>query len=136
MIINILKNILFLDRAKAFIVDIFMIYMPILYIATYLILGSKDKFIDNHFAIFVCFLLYNFIICLMFIKKGQTLGYMYSKIFLLKDNDDKVGILFCLLRVFLFYISMTFLFGFLFPFINKDRKTFHDFLCKTKVIKV
>lgn len=131
----ILKKILLVDRIKAFIVDVFMIYTPILYIVTYGILGSKNEFINNDIAIFVCFSLYCIIISFMFYKKSQTLGYRYSSIILLRENNSNVGFLLSLLRVLLFCISMSLLFGFLFPFLSRDNKTFHDFFCKTKVIK-
>lgn len=131
----ILNKILFMERLIAFVVDIFMIYTPILYIVTYIILGSKDAFINNDLAIFICFTLYCLVISFMFYKKSQTLGYMYSKIILLNNNNDKVSFLLSLFRILVFCISMSLLFGFLFPFISKSNKTFHDFLCKTKVIK-
>lgn len=132
---DISKKMLFKERLIAFIVDIFMIYTPILYVVTYFVLGSKEAFIDNDGAIFICFALYCLVISFMFYRKSQTLGYMYSKIILLRDDNDSISFFLSLFRVFIFCISMSLLFGFLFPFFNKNRKTFHDFLCKTKVIK-
>ena len=133
---NKLNNFLFFDRFKAFITDIFMIYMPILYIMTYVVLGSKDAFRESEFAMFICFSLYCFILSILFSLKSQTLGYMYFNLFLKSDNGEKIGFFLSLFRLILFCLSMSLLFGFLFPFFRKDNKTFHDYICKTKVIKI
>lgn len=132
---RIFEKILLMDRVKAFIVDIFMIYTPILYITTYFILGSREAFINNDSAIFICFSLYCFVVAFMLHKKSQTLGYMYSKIILLREDNSNVSFLLSLFRVLMFCISMSLLFGFLFPFFNRNNKTFHDFLCNTKVVR-
>lgn len=132
---GILKQILFIDKFKAFLTDIFMIYMPILYIATYLVLGSKEAFQQSQTTLFICFFLYAIILSIFFATKSQTLGYMYSEIILLRDDNKKVGFFLALVRFLLFCLSMSLLFGFFVPFMRKDRKTFHDFICKTKVLK-
>ena len=124
-----------LERIKAFITDIFMIYMPILYIATYGILGSKEAFQSNHLVIFICFFIYAFITSLLFALKSQTLGYMYAEIRLVRDDGKKVGFFLALFRFFAFCFSMSFLFGFFIPFMNKNRRTFHDFVSKTNIIE-
>lgn len=113
-----------------------MIYTPILYIATYAILGSKEAFRENQFAIFICFLLYCFILSLLFSLKSQTLGYMYFNLFLKSDSGEKIGFFLALFRLILFCFSMSLIFGFIFPFFRKDGKAFHDYICKTKVIKI
>lgn len=132
---GVLKQILFIDKFKAFLTDIFMIYMPILYIATYLVLGSKEAFQQSQTTLFICFFLYAIILSIFFATKSQTLGYMYSEIILLRDDNKKVGFFLALVRFLLFCLSMSLLFGFFVPFMRKDRKTFHDFICKTKVLK-
>jgi len=40
-------------RVKAFIIDLFIIGMPVFYISTYLVLGGKEDFLNNQLAIFV-----------------------------------------------------------------------------------
>ena len=131
-----LQNLLFFDRFKAFITDIFMIYTPILYIATYAILGSKEAFRENQFAIFICFSLYCFILSILFSLKSQTLGYMYFNLFLKSDSGEKIGFFLSLFRLILFCFSMSLIFGLIFPFFRKDGKAFHDYICKTKVVKI
>jgi len=39
-------------RAKAFIIDLFIIGMPIFYATTYLVLDGKEAFLHNQIAIF------------------------------------------------------------------------------------
>ncbi len=146
-----INQILLLERLKAFITDIFMIYMPILYIATYVVLGSKEAFQDSQITLFVCFVLYAMILSIFFTKKSQTLGYMYAEIALIKDSDvapdfnqshnlleskdSKVSFLRSICRFVLFCISMSLVFGLFVPFMRKDRKTFHDLICNTRVVK-
>lgn len=131
-----LQNLLFFDRFKAFITDIFMIYTPILYIMTYVVLGSKEAFRESEFAIFICFLLYCFILSILFSLKSQTLGYMYFNLFLKSDSGEKIGFFLSLFRLILFCFSMSLIFGLIFPFFRKDGKAFHDYICKTKVVKI
>ncbi|RDU63968.1 RDD family protein [Helicobacter sp. MIT 14-3879] len=134
---KILVKMLLLERIKAFITDIFMIYMPILYIA-YIILGSKKAFLDSEITHFVCFLLYALITSILFSKTSQTLGYKYSQIILVENNktieESKISFLKAFIRFLLFCISMTLVFGVVLPFIRKDRRFFHDILCNTEVI--
>lgn len=132
---NIFQKILLIYRFKAFITDIFMIYVPILYIATYVVLGSKEAFQNSQITLFVCFCIYATITSLFFAFKSQTLGYMYAEIILLKDDNSKIGFFLAFFRFIVFCFSMSLIFGFFFPFIRKDKKTFHDFICKTKVIR-
>lgn len=132
---SIIKKMFLIERIKAFITDVFMIYMPILYIATYGILGSKEAFQSNQPVILICFLFYAFITSLLFSLKSQTLGYMYAEIKLIRDDGKKVGFFLALFRFFAFCFSMSLLFGFFIPFMNRNRRTFHDFVAKTSVIE-
>ena len=129
------KQLFLLKRIKALITDIFMIYMPILYITTYGILGSKEAFQANQLVILICFLLYACITSLLFALKSQTLGYIYAEIRLVRDDGKKVSFFVALFRFFAFCFSMSLLFGLFIPFMNKNRRTFHDFVAKTNIIE-
>lgn len=126
-------NLLF-ARLRAFLVDIFMINMPILYITTYLILGSKEAFLASQIAHFICFMLYGVILSAFFAISSQTPGYKYAQIALLNNNGKKVNFMLSLIRFIIFCASLALIFGFVFPFFRKDRACFHDIICKTKVI--
>ena len=58
-------------RVKAFIIDLFIIGMPIFYISTYLVLGGKEEFLNNQLAIFVVNSIISFIMCLFFSIKHK-----------------------------------------------------------------
>lgn len=75
---------LFLSRRlKALLVDIFMIYTPIVYIA-YIMLGSAQDFRQNQPVIFICFLLYACICAIFIAKSGQTPGLRYAQLRLVR----------------------------------------------------
>lgn len=128
-----IKNYFFL-RIKAFIIDMFMIYTPILYIVTYIILGSKEALWQNQFAIFICWFLYACIDSLFCAIASQTPGMKAQNIILVDIHGNKIGFFKCFLRFFVWLSSLGLGFGFVFPFFRKDRSTFQDWMCQTKII--
>lgn len=121
-------------RIKAFIVDMFMIMMPIMYVTTYLIMDGKDDFQGSEEARWITALTFGLIVILFWIIKGQTPGYKaYSIILLDNKTNKKVSLPKAILRYIIFLISATtILLGFL-PFFRKDKKTVQDLLTKTTV---
>jgi len=123
------------DRIKAFITDMFMIYIPILYIITYLVMGGKDEFQASNIAPFVGVLLYGTIYAFFLYKTGQTPG---KKAYKIKVVDAKTheNITFAqaFLRFISFLFSTTILFGLIFIFYRKDKKSLHDIFANTIVI--
>lgn len=128
------KSPSFFLRIKAFIIDLFMIYMPILYMTTYLILGGKEQFQGSQWAIFGCVLLYGIIDSLFCSIASQTPGMRAQGLILQTQNHCKPNFFLALMRFLLWLFSLGFMFGFIFPFLRKDRQTFHDFICKTIII--
>ncbi len=127
------KNSLNIDRFKAFIVDIFMIYIPILYISTYGILGSKEAFLQNHFVIFIDTFLFGFILSIFFAKTGQSPGFKAYEMILLDDKTQKKpSFLKAFFRYFCFLISGTTIIGLFLCFFRKDKKTLHDLMSDTR----
>lgn len=124
----------FFLRIKAFIIDLFMIYMPILYVMTYLILGGKEKFQGSQWAIFGCVLLYAIIDSLFSSIASQTPGMRAQGLILQTHNHSKPHFFLAFIRFFIWLFSLGLGFGFIFPFLRKDRQTFHDFICKTTII--
>lgn len=110
-----------------------MIYMPILYITTYAILGSKEALWANQGAIFACVALYGIITSLIFARNGQSLGYAYARIALIKDNGAKIGFATAFLRFVVFCISFGLIFGIFVPFIRKDKRFLHDVALNVRV---
>lgn len=121
-----------LSRFKAFVVDLFIILMPILYIMTYLILDGKDDFQQNQFAIFLCSLLFGVILSIFFAKNGQSPGYRAYDLWLVDDKTKKnPNFIKLILRYIIFLFSCAFVFGIVLALIRKDKKNLHDLLTKT-----
>lgn len=131
-----LNQTLIIPRLKAFITDIFMIYMPILYVATYVVLGSKEALWQSQGAIFICWALYVLILSLFFARDGQSLGYKYAKIALVKENGSEVGFATALIRNIIFCASFGLIFGIFVPFVRKDRRFLHDIISKVRVKEI
>lgn len=124
---------LLIPRLKALIIDVFMIYTPILYLMTYIILGSKEALWQNQEAIFLCVLLYGAIDSTFCALSMQTPGMKAQGLFLCRKNQQKVSFFLSLTRFFVWLLSIGLVFGLIFPFLRKDRETFHDLLCQTKI---
>ncbi len=125
----------YIDRVKALITDMFMIYAPILYLITYVIMNGKDEFQSSQLAPLVAITLYGLVYAVLVSKFGQTPG---KKAYTIKVVDDKTGksisFLRALCRFIAFLFSATVLLGVLIPFYRKDKKALHDILCKTLVV--
>lgn len=124
------------DRIKAFITDMFMIYVPILYLLTYVVLDGKDDFQASNWAPFIAVSLYGVISSFLLYKFGQTPG---NKAYTMKVVDmathENITFFQALLRFVGFLVGATFLVGFIVPFYRKDRRSLHDIIAKTVVIK-
>lgn len=125
-----------IERIKAFIIDMFMIYAPILYIITYVFLDGKDDFQASQFAPLVGVSLYGLIDALLTWKFAQTPG---KKAYTMKIVDAKtfenISFLRAILRFVAFLFSATIVFGLLLSFYRKDKKTLHDLIANTVVIR-
>ncbi|MCD6433878.1 MAG: RDD family protein [Sulfurimonas sp.] len=127
----------FVDRIKALITDMFMIYAPILYVITYVILGGKEDFQSSQIAPLVGVVLYGLIYAFLLSKFGQTPG---KKAYEMKVVDVKSGenISFfrALYRFVAFLISATIVVGLFVSFYRKDNRALHDLLAGTVVINL
>ena len=123
------------SRIKAFIVDMFMIMMPIMYVTTYLIMEGKDDFQGSDEARWITAFVFGLIIVIFWIAKGQTPGYKAYSIKLI-DNDtkEKISLAKAILRYFIFLMCATTIVLSFIPFFRKDKKTIQDLLTKTTVI--
>ncbi|TLD83577.1 RDD family protein [Helicobacter sp. MIT 11-5569] len=125
----------FLERGKAQVIDTFMIYMPLLYVLTYGVIGSAQEFRDSSWAPFAGVLIYGSIVALLLALKGQTPGKKAYDLWVVRENGKKVTFIFALLRFFGFLLSGTSIVGILLPLWRKDRKALHDILFKTIVLR-
>jgi len=126
-----------LFRIKAFITDMFMIMMPIMYITTYIILDGKDSFQGSEMARWITMGLYGIIVVIFWVKKGQTPGFKAYDLVLIDDKTKTtLGFVPAVLRYFAFIISAISIIGIVLPFFRKDKKTFQDLIMNTSVIIV
>lgn len=125
----------FFDRFKAQVVDTFMIYMPILYFITYVIVGSADAFRDSVWAPLLCVVLYGVIVSIFMSFGGQTPGKRAYEIIIQRDDNKDITFVFALTRFFLFLVSGFLIFGIFMPLFREDRKSLHDLILRTRVCK-
>ncbi len=124
------------ERIKAFITDMFMIYIPILYIITYGLMGGKDEFQASQFGPLIGVTLYGVIDALFVYKTGQTPG---KKAYDLQVVDlatkQTLSFVRALWRFAVFILCAATVFALLVPFFRKDRRALHDLLTNTVLIK-
>ena len=124
-----------LNRIKAFITDMFMIYMPIMYVTVYLVIGNKDDFQASEFAPLFGTLTYGLIYSIFLAKLGQTPG---KKAYDLKVVNAKTGEYISFFRAALRFIAFLFtattVLGLLVSFYRKDRRSLHDLISGTLVV--
>lgn len=119
-------------RMKAFITDSFMIYIPILYITTYLILDGKEDFLSNQIAVFVDTFLFGFILSIFFAKSGQSPGFRAYEMKLIdKKTMEKPSFFKVFFRYFCFLISGASVVGLFLCFFRKDKQNLHDIMSQT-----
>ena len=132
----------YVDRIKALITDLFMIYAPILYVITYVVMNGKDDFQSSQIAPLAGVLLYGVIYAFLLSKFGQTPG---KKAYEIKVIDVKTGQKLSFFRAFYrfiaFLFSATILFGLLLPFwrnrqgrAKKDNRALHDLIVGSVVV--
>lgn len=122
-----------LPRIIAFIIDMFLIAMPILYFTTYVILDGKESFQNSQIAIFIDWIIIALIQSSFFAKIGASPGYKAQGIYAVNLNGQKASFLHYFLRFFCFAIF--FIFGGSFvAFFRKDKRNLHDIITKTIVV--
>jgi uncharacterized RDD family membrane protein YckC len=127
------------ERLKAFLIDTFMITMPIFYITIYLIMGSREEFRDNMATGWIYIIFSHFSIVVLFWSKlGQTPGLKAYSIKIVKEGSvfENPSYISSVVRYICMQISIFSVIGNLMAFFRKDKKTFHDLVSVTKLIKV
>jgi len=125
------------DRVKALITDMFMIYMPIMFLITYAVVGGKDALQESTLAPLIATGIYGVIYALFLSKTGQTPGKKaYGIKVVIYKTQEKVSFFGGIWRFVAFLISATSIVGLLLPFFRKDNKALHDLLSSTiEIIK-
>ena len=125
------------DKIKGFITDLFMIYTPILYIITYVILNGKEAFQASASAQFVGVFLYGVIYAIFLSITGQTPGKRAYKIKVVDlKTQKKLSFFRAFWRFVAFLFTATTFLGLLLPFYRKDKRALHDLLSSSVEIEV
>jgi uncharacterized RDD family membrane protein YckC len=126
-----------LNKSKAFLLDSFMLLMPIMYIVFYLLMGSRDMFAQHKVLGWIAILLPLVIVqTVLFFKLGQTPGFRAYNLYLIDESTGErpsLGII--LFRNLCAILSFFSIFGWMMMFFRKDNKTLHDLLSNTAVIQ-
>ena len=110
----------------------FFIAMPLLYITTYLVLGSKEAFQENQFAIAIVWLIYGLITSIFIAKSAQTPGYKFARIYLIDlKTGRKISFFKAFLRFVCFILAGFSIVGLFLCFFRKDKLNLHDLLTQT-----
>lgn len=121
-------------RFRALLIDIFLIYVPILYLF-YFLLGSKEAFLNNHYITSLCTFLFGFIQALFLAIQAQSPGLKAYDLYLIDSKTGKkITFLRILLRYILFIVSFGLLFGLFISFLRKDKLNLHDILTQTCIV--
>ena len=130
-----INNAPFLPRFKAQVVDTFMLYMPLLYIIAYFVLGDSSSFKESSLAPFSAILIYATLSSIFVYKKGQTPG---KKAYEIKIIDEKSGenlsFMKSFLRFLVFLFSSALLLGVIISFFRKDKKMLQDLVVGSVVV--
>ncbi|QOG12291.1 RDD family protein [Arcobacter sp. FWKO B] len=123
------------QRLKAFIVDMFLIMMPIMYITTYLIMDGKDDFQSSEMARWITSFVYGAIIVLFWKIKGQTPGLKaYNLVVVDQNTKNKLTFTKSIIRYIIFIISAMSIIGWFVPFFRKDKATLQDMVANSIVV--
>jgi uncharacterized RDD family membrane protein YckC len=123
------------SRIKAFIVDMFMIMMPLAYITTYFFMDGKEDFQQSNEARWAISIIYGLIVIAFWIIKGQTPGLRAYELKIVDANTKQnLSLLKAIIRYIAFIFSaVTILLAFI-PFFRKDKKTLQDMVANSIVI--
>ena len=122
-----------LDRFKAFITDTFMLTMPLMYIVFYFVMGSREEFALNRVLGWVYILVPHFVLIFsLWFFKQQTPGLKaYDLSIVDAYTGEKPSVVSLINRYIQTFISIFLILPMIFPFINKNKRTFQDLLSGT-----
>lgn len=125
------------QKAKAFLTDTFMLFMPIFYFVIYLVMGGLESAGEEKLLTWVYTLILFLIIqtVFMFKDEGKTPGLRAQSLKVIDVHTlDKPSLFAIVFRNLALILSILTLFGWLMMFFRKDRRGLHDFLSNTCVI--
>lgn len=120
-------------KFKAFVVDSFLLLMPIMYIVFYLFMGGREGFAEHKLFGWLSILIPLILIqTIFFYKTRQTPGYKaYNLILSDAQTYEKPSLGIIIFRNCAAVLSFFSIFGWALMFFRKDKKTLHDLLAGT-----
>ena len=121
------------NRFKAFITDMFMLLMPIMYLVFYVVMGSREEFSQDKMHGWLYIVIPNMILVVGFwFYKMQTPGMKAYELEIIDSKTGKKPMLLWLINRYLFTFFVILIpILWLVPFFNKKRKTLQDYLSGT-----
>jgi len=124
-------------KAKAFLTDIFMLLMPLMYFVIYVVMGGLEEASHERMLTWV-YTIVPFLLILsifMFKDKGRTPGTRSQSLKIIEFHTLKNPSLFSIVfRNFTLLFTLFIPFFWVVPFFRKDNRTIHDLLSATCVI--
>ena len=124
-------------KAKAFLTDTFMLFMPIFYFVIYVVMGSLQEAGENKLLAWGYTIIPFLIIITIFMYKdeGRTPGLRSQSLKVIDFHTlDKPSLFSIIFRNFAFILSILTFFGWVMMFFRKDKRGLHDLLSNTCVI--
>jgi uncharacterized RDD family membrane protein YckC len=122
-----------INRMKAFITDTFMIMMPLMYLISYIIIGSLEEFSQNKMLGWLYILIPHFIITVSFwYFKAQTPGLKAYELSIIDSNTGEKASLMALINRYIFTtFAMVLILPLFVPYLTKNKKTIQDIVSNT-----
>lgn len=124
-------------KAKAFLTDTFMLFMPLFYFIIYVVMGSLQEAGEAKLLTWAYTLVPFLIILTIFMYKdeGKTPGLRSQSLKVIDiDTLDKPSLFSIIFRNFALLLSILTFFGWVMMFFRKDKRGLHDLLSNTCVI--
>ena len=124
-------------KAKAFLTDTFMLFMPIVYFVIYVVMGGlegagAERLLTWSYTL-IPFL--TILTIFMFKDEGRTPGARAQKLKVINFQTlEKPSLFEIIFRNFSFLLTLSIPFMWFVPFFRKDKRGLHDFLSGTCVI--
>ena len=121
------------NRMKAFITDTFMVMMPLMYLVSYVVIGSLEEFAQNKLLGWMYIILPHFIITVSFwYFKAQTPGLKAYELSIVNSDTGEKASLSALINRYIFTtIAMILILPLFVPFLTKNKKTIQDIITNT-----
>lgn len=133
--LNVAVSVSYFTRLKALIIDLFMLYTPILYVMTYFVIGSATEFRESDLGVFIAWNLYGITSAVLIAVAGQTPGMRAMGLWLTNSNGERLGFFMAFGRFLLFILSACLFFGIAIPSIRREKTTLHDWILGTIMVE-